>query len=40
MRAAVASRGRAERIMEEERLGGTEDGVPSGIVSVIACPAS
>jgi len=40
VRAVVASRGRAERTTEEERLGGMEDGVSSGIVSVIACSAS
>jgi len=40
VRAVVASRGRAERMTEEERLGGMEDGVSSGIVSVIACSAS
>ena len=34
----VASRGSAERIIEEERFGGMEEGDSSGIVSVIvAC---
>ena len=32
----VASRGRAERIIEEERFGGIEEGDSSGILSVIA----
>ena len=36
MRAVVASRGRAERIIEEERFGGIEEGDSSGILSVIA----
>jgi hypothetical protein len=35
VRAVVASRGRAERMMEEERLGGMNDGASSGIVSPI-----
>jgi len=35
VRAAVASRGRAERIMEDDKLGGTEEGVSSGMLSVI-----
>ena len=34
--AAVASRGRVERMMEDERLGGTEEGDSSGMLSVIA----
>jgi hypothetical protein len=40
VRAVVASRGRAERMMEEERLGGTDDGLSSGMVSVIVGSAS
>jgi hypothetical protein len=38
--AVVASRGRAERMIEEERFGGMEEGDSWGIVSVIAgsCP--
>jgi hypothetical protein len=35
VRAVVASRGRADRIIEEERFGGMDDGDSSGIVSVI-----
>jgi len=34
--AVVASRGRAERMTEEDRFGGMEEGDSSGIVSVIA----
>jgi hypothetical protein len=34
--AAVASRGSAERMIEEERFGGIEEGDSSGILSVIA----
>lgn len=40
VRAVVASRGRAERMIDEERFGGMEEGDSSGIVSVIkgSCP--
>jgi len=34
-RAVVASRGRADRIIEEERFGGMEEGDSSGMASVI-----
>lgn len=35
-RAAVASRGRAERMMEDERFSGIVEGDSSGMLSVIA----
>ena len=39
VKAVVASRGRAERITEEERFWGMEGGDSSGIVSAMACPS-